>query len=242
MILTQELIDSVTRDESTGKWIVPNMDSKAIYSVMCHHLAKHKPFSFARYGDGEWNALFQDTRQPSNCDGHLYYADMGARLKKIVESKPSYIMGLQPLSIQTRGLKINEVAEGVEWENSDCIHDASIGGYLDEMLGMLNKREVLLVGPPHLEAQELMPNAAMHLVASENCWNYYGIDLTAIKERIQGGEVILLCCSMMAEVMIDDLWHYRQDITVIDIGSVFDVFVGVNSRSYHHKMNVNGSK
>jgi len=48
--------------------------------------------------------------------------------------------------------------------------------------------------------------------------------------------VILFCASMMSNVLIDELHNLAKqptiDATLIDIGSVFDMYVGVNSRSY----------
>ncbi|MEF8811131.1 MAG: hypothetical protein V5A47_09435, partial [Bacteroidales bacterium] len=61
------------------------------YKDLIDNLIDREPFAFARYGDGEWNAIFG--KDGTNCDGHEYYEDMGKRLADIVRSNPSYLMG-----------------------------------------------------------------------------------------------------------------------------------------------------
>lgn len=55
------------------------------YSLICNNIEKNIPFTFSRFGDGEWFAIFGKKR--SNCDQHIYYKDMGDRLRKIVSVK-----------------------------------------------------------------------------------------------------------------------------------------------------------
>jgi len=237
MKLTKEIIDSIYKDETTGKWIVDEaFDGFGFFDQMITWLNETRNFSFARYGDGEFNAVFQDSRQPANCDGHQYFPDMGARLKEILESNPEYYMGLQPLATQQRGMAIQELNEDIEWVNSDVIHNASIEGRLKELVEAMSNRRVIMVGPEHLSKLGFVDE--FYTVARDNCWRFYPTDLSAVKGMLKENDILLLCCSMPAEIMIDDLYKYRKDITVIDSGSVFDIYVGVKSRSYHHKLEI----
>jgi hypothetical protein len=45
---------------------------------------------------------------------------------------------------------------------------------------------------------------------------------------------------MMSNVLIDDLHPIAEvvGVTLLDMGSIFDPYVGVNSRSYHNKLNL----
>lgn len=70
------------RDEITGRW---HSDLPDVFDLMCEKLRKREPFSFARYGDGEWNAIYG--KKGANCDGHEYFPDMGERLRRIVKKR-----------------------------------------------------------------------------------------------------------------------------------------------------------
>jgi hypothetical protein len=188
-------------------------------------------YTFSRFGDGEWNAILE--KQGSNCDGHHYFPDMGLRLKEV-------------LTTEIIDNYANEY--GIKWVASDIFHHASIKGNLQPLLEALDTRNVILVGGEHLKnynkKYKFIP------VPRKNCWTDYKKTLTRIQEYLLQNDadnleepknyVILFCASMMSNVLIDDLHPIAEvvGVTLIDIGSLFDPFVGVNSRAYHKKLKI----
>lgn len=231
MKLTKDLISKIYRNETTGKWMSPFKDE---YTKICKNLKEGKMFSFARYGDGEFNAVFGKKGQ--NCDGHQYFPDMGAKLKEILETRPKYMMGIQPLALTIMeqdkldwlmGLKIN-------WVDSDVLHNANIEGTLDKFLYALKGKKILMVAPDHLGAYKDLK--FVHLrIPEKDCWLNYTKIVMAIEERIDKFDVILYCASMMTECLIN---RFAGRITQIDCGSIFDPYVGKMSRSYHRKLDL----
>jgi hypothetical protein len=221
------------RDEVTGRW---HSDLPDVFDLICEKLRNGEPFKFARYGDGEFNAIYG--KQGANCDGHEYFPDMGKRLREALESKPNYIVGLQPLTLASeRWPQIQKDFPDIQWVDADSIHNASIDGRLDMLFDALKEYNVHVIGPQHL-ARFKTNEWSFTFVPEQNCWLEYERIRSAAaywwKEQF-GPYVTLLSCGMMAEVLLHDI-NFLNGMTIIDMGSVLDPYVGVKSRRYHHKL------
>jgi hypothetical protein len=201
-------------------------------------LASGIPFSFARYGDGEWMAMLG--RAGANCDGHEYFPALGERLRRAVLNPGSYLYGMQPCAMRTDGrairrfLKANSIR--IPWHNSDVFHRANVAGTLYPLVAQLRTMPVVMVGPAYLQTVQatLFPFVEFIEVPPKNC--FLSIDtLMAQMLRAAAGpqpRVFLFSASMAANVMIHELFgemgmrHY-----MLDCGSLWDVYAGVNSRS-----------
>ena len=215
------------------------------YDKLISNLRDSINFSFSRFGDGEFFAILGGGGK-CNTDQHQYFKDMGMRLYKIIESKPKYIMGLQGKAVRERvDQPFTELIKGLEWVNSDIIHHRFIKtNSLSDMFDALRGRNVILVGNVNLVEVSFKfidrTTSFKHIVISDkDCWLEYSDVLKRIIANFSKDVVILYCASMMSEVLIDDIYNlYGDDVTQIDIGSAFDPYCGVKSRSYHHKLNL----
>ena len=160
----------------------------------------------------------------ANCDGHKYYPDLGVKLLR-AWNEPKGVVALQRLARDQ--FKI----EG-DYPDADILHRASIKGELGLLMDVIAKRNVVLVGPAHL--RKLTFYNGFIEVPLKNAWKQYENILLSI--ALSSSDVILYCCGMMAEVFIHAF--HVDDITQIDCGSVFDPYVGVNSRQYHKKLKI----
>jgi hypothetical protein len=205
------------------------------FDDMVSMLAEGTAFSFSRFGDGEFNAIFGI--EGSNCDHHPYYPELRLRLKQIVESDPEYLMGLQPLAVLYHGaLQIWRLAGDRSWVLADALHLASEVGRLGLFLDALAGREVALVGPAHLRPLSEARGWTHVEVPPRNCWTHYEEILEQLEaSSAERDEVLLFSASMMSNVLIDDLHGKNPQNTHIDTGSVLDPYVGVSSRGYHRR-------
>lgn len=221
-----------TRDEITGRWYLNGVEPEGVtYSNMINNLKEGRNFKFARYGDGEINAMIG--KKGHNCDGHEYFPELGARLVQSVEQEPGYMVGIQPLSVSHLRNEVDAYFEGFKLYNADVLHSASIDGVLDIFFHALEGRYLILVGPPHLA--DLFD--CVHIVIpSVNCWLYYDNIREQLAFHIKEDAVVLLCASMMSEVLISDFKD--ENCTMIDCGSLFDPYANVKSRKYHHKLKI----
>jgi len=223
-----------TRNELTGRWSLSGVEpSEVTFERICKMLREGENFKFARYGDGEFNCMFG--KRGHNCDGHEYFPDLGMALNDAFYSDPQYMIGIQPLSVQG-GLHQKAISQREGYSkniyDADVLHSASIDGKLSLFLDSLIGREVILVGPKHLS----MLFEWHIMVKDKNCWLEHDAisDIILNTRRAYNNPVYLLCASMMSEVLISDFRN--ANVTMIDAGSVFDPYVNVKSRTYHHKL------
>lgn len=224
------------------RWFIEYMQSELErllrdpFNEICDMLDEETPFSFSRFGDGEFSAIFGI--EGKNSDGHRYFPELGDRLRGILRGKPDYMMGLQTHAVLVHGaLPIRSASEGIEWVLADSLHNASMEGKLGRFFDALGDREVVLVGGTH--HRQLAENRSWRFVeiAAGDCWPQY----EEIRGRLQtlavsDSAVFLLCASMTANVLIDDLHQANTHNTYIDAGSVLDPYAGVMSRAYHREL------
>lgn len=209
------------------------------YDQLLYNLSHNINFSFSRWGDGEFNCIMQNRPGKTNCDGNLYYPEMGKALEAIVKSGPEYHMGMQPLAETLYPEKAAQFrANGSTWINADILHNASMSEGLDRLWEALANREVLFLGPNHLRGIA-WPNYAHMYTPDRNCWDERDFLLRIIDVFIKGNEstVVFICAGMAANYFVDELYkRYGTKHTFIDAGSVFDPYCGVNSRKYHQQI------
>ena len=74
-------------------------------------LSGGKPFSFSRFGDGEWNAILGKPGQ--NCDGHAFFPELGADLRDALIQKLPYLYGMQVRAVKCMGKEIQKRGKGI---------------------------------------------------------------------------------------------------------------------------------
>lgn len=213
------------------------------FDLVLKNIENNIPFSFARYGDGEWNCILSPNDQKGNCDGHKYFKDLSTSLKKILICKPKYYLGMQNFALSLKGNEINYFLEknnlkDIEWSNADIFHKSSIRNEFDSFFNVLNEKEIILVGPLYLSKLNIKFNfSTMIRVPDQDCWLSKDQIIESIKSsiefKIDKRFIVLICASMTANVIVDELYNWNKDHTYLDMGSVFDPFVGVEKRSYH---------
>lgn len=205
------------------------------FDTILHNLKNNVNFSYARYGDGEWNCILQKKPGGQNCDGHQYFDDLGLSLRRILESRPNYYLGLQRLATeQNEGNKEFDWLVALnKWTDNEIMHRASIKGKMRDFFDAILKRRVILVGNESLKNVPFKFDVFIE-IPGKNCWEVYDNVRQAIAGEIECSDVILYCASMMSEVLIDAF--SKCDVTQIDCGSVFDPYVGKQTRSYHKNL------
>lgn len=214
------------------------MKQQLTFELLIDNIKSQRHFSWSRFGDGEWNCILQKRPGASNCDGHEYFPDLGQRLKKIVESQPSYHIGLQRLAKEQNkdNEEFNRLVEMNEWCNNELLHHASIKGRFDQFLEALGGKDIILVGNETLRAAPIEYYDFV-TIPEKNCWKEHSATYHSILRNLRPHTIILYCASMMSKVLIDDL-HTLDYTTQIDCGSVLDPYVGRLSRSYMKKLEI----
>lgn len=218
------------------------------YHEIIQKLKDREPFKFSRWGDGEWLCMNKETGE--NRDGNTYLPELGKELLKILESQPGYYMGVQygvfynenyvhghqhPSLRDFMIKKMFELPE-INWVNGDVLHQASEYGYLQEFWDVLQDRNVIYIGAEYFNKLPFD-----HVVVPDN--NSFGFndelfDFLTIKgmkdfERDYQDDVYLVSAAMNSNVIIDCL---PDEVTAIDIGSVFDPYLGIERATYQRNV------
>ncbi|HUI92889.1 MAG TPA: hypothetical protein VLX68_11635 [Chitinivibrionales bacterium] len=200
-------------------------------------LASGTPFSFSRFGDGEWNAMLG--RPGENCDGHAFFPELGRDLRDALVARPAYLCGMQYRAIRDMGTDIKRFLDShkvtVAWQDADVFHYANNDGTLFPLVKQLRAMKVAVVGPPHLSAMSdsVFPYDHFIEIPLKNCY----LNRDDIERRIgsyyesSGPAVIAFSASMTTNVLIHRLYPLMGKTSwLIDFGSLWDVYVGVKSR------------
>lgn len=211
-----------------------------------HCILEGLPTCFTRWGDGEWACLFG--AQGKNCDGHKYSLPLQMRLMDALKRQTqcqTMRLGMQPLALngplrkQIVSVLSQERFNNLTWCDADLLHDAAVDGSLRHLIQDLRRVPTLIVGPGHLERFARDLDAYFCEIPSKNCFDSYATwshSAAMQAERLPAGGVVSVSASLPAALLIEALWHLP--LIVFDAGSVWDPFVGVNSRRYHRKYDV----
>lgn len=193
-------------------------------------------FSFFRWGDGEFSCMRGDSGQ--NCDKHFYSPDLCQALRKsysaMYHENVSYF-GIQNHARKTMGEYVDKWVVGKTFSNPLCDADvfvkASQNDVLSDLFKALKHRRVIFVAP--LRYTEFDKFDFHHVVIPDvNCWSRYDWVMNRLMEAVHADDVVLYSASMMSNVLMAQL--YDTDITQIDVGSVFEPYLGNANRKYHN--------
>ena len=208
-------------------------------------LAAKTPFSFSRFGDGEWSAIFG--ARGANCDGHEYFPKLGQDLRNALARPLPYMYALQPRALKTEGAQIEtflrENAVRIRWHDSDVFHEANRTGRLYPLVKQLRGMKVVLVGPGYLWKPvdaEVFPVSHFIEMPPVNCYEKKDEILSAIVRHDDSSghpdAVYAFSASMTANVLIHELYpRLGARSWLIDFGSLWDVYAGVKSRLYFNR-------
>ena len=210
----------------------------------CKKLDANERFLFSRYGDGEWGSILEKRKpKETNCDGHRYFTDMGFELREALKSRPDYLVGMQDFALKIYSGIIPWLEQqkllNLNWVVADVFHRASARGELKPLAESLRRRNLVVVGPDHLRSVATALEAAEFVeVPRKNCYlklpEIIRATWTAI-DRVGQNPVVSVSCGMPAKILIHKL-AAAENVTALDMGSVWDVYAGVPSRKYHREM------
>ena len=207
------------------------------YHEMIDKLRNGVPYKFSRWGDGEWGCMYGVTGE--NRDGNEYLLELGVSLREILNSEPKYYMGLQYGVLYNERLRDYVFGKifklDINWVNGDILHQASEYGHLKEFVDALKNRNVWVIGAEYFKDLPynyiVIPDANSYPHNREIFREIETLDITGYNNNA----IYLVAAAMNSNVIIDKL---PDNVTAIDIGSVFDPYLGRPRASYQHKMNV----
>jgi len=206
---------------------------------MIEMLRNGKPFSYARYNDGEWSAIL-GYHSNINADGHAYFPEMCKELTQTVlnpRPRPYYYGTLHGHIGVLAKVWCQEKGVDIPWVESNALVSLNHEGKMFPLVEALRKRRVLIVGPRHLRIERFphyafTPTAFVE-VPERNCYKSLDeIQATVLRMvKTHKIEVVSFSAGMPTNILMYNLFPIiGQSVTMLDMGAVWDIYVGVKSR------------
>jgi hypothetical protein len=207
-------------------------------------VAKGEPFAFTRWGDSEWLAVLEAGAGDRQQD---FLPEMCTAIRGVLMSRPSYMLGMQPYAMRIHGGLITPFVErhglrDLDWIWSDVFHRANIHGRLARLTTELRKAPLIFVGPAHLRPVSDALDA--HRFVEVPSFNAYLEFERAHQEALLALETapaptfVSVSMGIAANILIDRLYKRFPGHMFCDMGSIWDVHVGIKSRAYMHKVEI----
>lgn len=206
------------------------------YKTAVSFIDEREPFTIARYGDGEMHAILG--HPGANCDGHEYFKALGDDLR-ITLTLPRKYYYARGKMIESNGMSewIDKYCANLEWSDADLFLKPSINGNLRPLTKALGKRRIMGVGGQYLREWHGIDWLEFITVPLVNAY----LDKERIKDEIlhhcYNVDLIAFSAGMLSKVLIWELFpHLGATHSLIDFGSLWDVYTGYNSRKYARRM------
>ena len=200
-----------------------------------------KPFSFVRYGNGEWDCILELYHRTRSGSQRFTKTLRKALELSLTEKRTgAYYPALQSTGFLKRvGLLPNletwlaRNAPDLSWHDGEVFAKASMKGRLFPLMKALKQHRVVVVGPKWLMK---LPFASVFVpVRAHDCWQ----SADSIEAQLQGLKNVVISFSAGPATKV--LIHRLQPVIgkhswMIDFGSIWDPYCGVRSRRYHNRM------
>lgn len=193
------------------------------------------PFAFARYGDGEFQAILGWNGKTK--DGQTYTPELREALAQTLLVPCDYKYAVGPMALRMHGPDILTWLENerinLKWYDTEVFLEASINGTLRPFIDSLRARNVLYFAPRHLHRlSDSIPSLRVHECDGHEAYSRIDQLLAAGVSAARKFDVMLFSCGPASKVLVYRLKRQLPRLTLIDIGSLFDPYFGVYSRTY----------
>jgi hypothetical protein len=204
------------------------------------------PFSFARYGDGEWLCILGEFTGHANANGCVYTQALCDDLRDVLKRNNSYFHTILRIALHeqqaTYGGKSIDYGkpliekfitdnglEDIVWYNGDVLLKANLAGQLFQLIEQVRERNVLYVGNVLLRGINMrgigfFPYTAYIEVPEINTHASKDEILKQVYQYVEKYHIDFIgwSCGMASKVFIDEVFTWFPEITQIDFGSIFD--------------------
>ena len=231
------------KNEDSGKLLYHPcdiIDNSVDLAVFTRMIEERKPFSYFRYGDGEFIALLNLNPGKSNIDRHEYFTDMGEKLKEVIIEAPfkdNLYFGLHGTwhqSVIQKFVVSNGLMRKRHWV-VNLIHYFAIAKLqLMPFIEEIRKYDgdVVLVTHKGAEKMATILKAKHVIIPFINAWSETERVLKECEEFIKKDKptIYLFSASMASEPWMYALYKKNPNNFYIDLGTLWDGMLGISNR------------
>jgi hypothetical protein len=202
-------------------------------------LRRGETFSLARYGDGEIHCM--SGREGQTCDGCAYRPDLReALLASLGHEEPDFFYGLQrvlPHDAEDLGRILAALgAPERQWLDSGVLAQSVIDGEFFPLLDALRRMDTVVVSNADVRLiSRILPYR--HFIETPKSDTWLAKDRVIAEVLGCGPACYLFSCGMTACVLVSELHGKMPGSWFLDVGHVWDVFLGRNTRGWMKTMN-----
>ena len=197
-------------------------------------------FQQANYGDGEWQVILGWVGK-GNSDKITYTQHMTDVLKDtLVDGHFTHYgtnCGQKILNAVKVHIIENKLQE-LDWVYKETLTNANCNGYIGWFFKEMKRREVVIIGGEHLSNLDIIPNAKFIPVPRYDAFETYIETGQKILKHIDRKPILLFSAGFMTNATMHYLlkcYPETRNLFMIDMGAIFDPYVGVWSRSKYKK-------
>lgn len=209
-----------------------NMRSYSLQSYV-DKMKRGERFSLARYGDGEFYCMWGKKGQNSN--GCKYTEELRQALYDSMNHQydPTFIYGMQRILPHDRARAEKEYPE-TDWHDTEIFSEAVAEGKLYPLIEQLRKMPLVVICNHDVSdaIRKIIPGREINKIIPIRRSNAYEDRKLVVNECLKYKDeerVYLFSCGMAANAFISEL-HGKVDGWLIDVGHIWDPFVGNMSR------------
>ena len=236
-------------NESLKEFIIKSSngisDDYMSYPVILRKINKVKNFTLMRYQDGEWTCMLKIEPHFKNKIPKYgtEIGPLGDVLLDIIKEKPKYYISVNAGTFYERaGLVWDYIKDIRNLFVGEIFRGVSVDKGLDDFIGVLKNRRVILVGPDWLTKLEGFDR--QHIITpfgtlfKEETIKRLNKEVGDVIEKYKKeNPVILYSCSFPAKIMGHKFYkQYGETITQIDVGAIWDPYCGKPTRPYYKKV------
>lgn len=210
-----------------------------------NRLKNNEPFSFVRYGNGEWDGVLGTRKRTGSGSQRLDVPGLKQDLYRSLMQvyKPgNYLLGMQNYMQKRKEWRsvvhwLSVHAPHLVWHNADVFHWASSRVELWPLIRELKEKPLVFIGPPFMRRiSKRLPYVGYVEVRPQNCYQNKAQIRKAILEQPRPA-VFCFSAGPTTKPLIYELFPVLgEENFLIDFGSLWDVYCGVKSRSYHKRI------
>jgi len=217
-------------------------------------IKNNEHFKYSRFNDGELIAIAHPTEHRANCDNHIYYPEMGEKLKNILlnyNMSETYILESYEYWYNTNKLisqTINNLCtknENLKFLNADFIRITHENNYLYflELLKVLKTKQLIVVGPLYLQDLKAFFDFKFIEIPLKNCYLKIDNIINELQSVIRDStnNYVLISASMPTSIIIDYFKNDKNN-TYIAWGSVWDTFFVSKKYNFLKKRSTSNKK
>jgi len=219
-----------------------------------------EPFSFVRYGDGEWLCIrYGPSRsifKKKNCDGTVYTKALAQDLKNSIinhHKDPNYHYSTHNGWFKSKKYtefflnfhKENNI-ESLPWISGDIGHTLSSEKKISKLVEAMNscKFSKCFIGPRRLLKSLKINHVKFDHFIEVPLLDSYSIKHELIKRIDELGEnhLFFFSAGMVTKIVIWDCWKRIKNAIFLDLGAIWEPYMGLAIRDYHKELLLQSGK